>query len=68
MCAWVYVCVPVECSAWGVQKKARDLLGLELSMVVSFHVGVEPDPRSSAKSMSGSSPLIHVSSPSDLVS
>ena len=35
----MYVCIPHACNARSVQKSAVDSLGLDLQMVVSWHVG-----------------------------
>jgi hypothetical protein len=37
--ACLYACAPLACSARGGQKRASDLLGLELQPVVSCQVG-----------------------------
>lgn len=45
-CMYVHTCVP---SAISGQRRALDPLGLELKMVMSCHVGVETQTRSSPK-------------------
>ena len=37
--AYMYVCAPRSCSAFRGQKRAENLLKLELQMVVSHHTG-----------------------------
>ena len=39
VCAWFYVYVLSACSILRSQKRASDLLELELQMVVSLHMG-----------------------------
>ena len=47
----VHLCT--TCSAPGSRKRASDPLELELQMVVSRHVGVETEPRSSLQELPG---------------
>lgn len=48
-----YVCAPCACGAHRGQKMASDPLGVELQMVVSFHVGAG-NQTWAAKSIQGS--------------